>query len=166
MTIYVDADSCPQAAREIVLRAASRLGIAAVFAANRPIPGVAGRAEMLVCGAGDGAADNRIVSLAAAGDIAVTRDIPLAARLVAAGVAVLDDRGRGYTAENTGERLSLRNFTVSLAENGLEFTRIKSYGKRDAKAFADSLDRLLTRFTRTSPSQSGRRAHDKNAKRS
>ncbi|MDR2482255.1 MAG: DUF188 domain-containing protein [Treponema sp.] len=148
MKIYVDADSCPQAAREIVLRAASRLGIAAVFAANRPIPGVSDRAEMLVCPAGDGAADNRIASLAAAGDLAVTRDIPLAARLVAAGVAVLDDRGRIYTADNTGERLSLRNFTVSLAENGLEFTRIKSYGKREVKAFAGSLDRLLVQLMR------------------
>lgn len=148
MKIFVDADSCPAAAREIVLRAAARRGIAAFFAANRPIPGIGGRAEMLVCPASEGAADNRITDLARPGDLAVTRDVPLAARLVSAGISALDDRGRVYTADSIGERLSLRNFTVGLAESGLEYERTKSYGKRELKTFADSLDRLLVKLTR------------------
>lgn len=148
MNIFVDADSCPAAAREIVLRAAARRGIAAFFAANRPIPGIDGRAEMLLCPASEGAADNRIAGLALPGDLAVTRDVPLAARLVAAGVSALDDRGRVYTADNIGERLSLRNFTVGLAESGVEYERTRSYGKRELKAFADSIDRMLAKLTR------------------
>jgi uncharacterized protein YaiI (UPF0178 family) len=103
---------------------------------------------MLVCPPGEGSADNRLVSLAEKGDLAVTRDIPLAARLLEAGAAVLDDRGRTYTAENIREKLSLRDFTVGLAENGMDFERTAGYGKRELKTFADALDRLLTGLRR------------------
>jgi uncharacterized protein YaiI (UPF0178 family) len=148
MKIFVDADSCPKAARDIILRAAKRSGSAAVFAANRPIPGV-GNGEMCICPPEDGAADDAIAERAGPGDIVVTRDIPLAARALKTGAAALDDRGRIYTAENIGERLSVRNFTVGLAENGMDFDREPGYGKRELKAFADSLDRLITRLSHT-----------------
>jgi len=147
MKILVDADSCPAAARQLILRAALRTRTRAVFAANRIIPDIGGAyAEMLVCPAGEGAADDRLTDLAQTGDLAVTRDIPLAVRLLEAGAAVLDDRGRIYTAENIREKLSLRDFTVSLAENGYEFDRSAGYGKRELKSFADSFDRLLSKL--------------------
>lgn len=147
MKIFVDADSCPRPSRDLVLRASARTGIRAVFAANRPIPGISGdTARMEVCPPGDNSADNRIVELARPGDLAVTRDIPLASRLVEAGVCVIDDRGRLYTRENIRERLSLRDFMVDLAESGLGMERIPSYGKRELKAFADGFDRILTKL--------------------
>jgi uncharacterized protein YaiI (UPF0178 family) len=147
--ILVDADSCPRPARELILRAAARTGIRTIFAANRRIPGIgAGTAEMEICPEGEGAADDRIVELAEPGDLAVTRDVPLASRLVEASIAVIDDHGRTYTRENIRERLSLRNFTVGLAENGLEIERSRSYGGKELKAMADSLDRILTRLAR------------------
>jgi uncharacterized protein YaiI (UPF0178 family) len=143
--ILVDADSFPRLAREIVLRASRRTGIQAVFAANRPIPGIAqGDAVMEVCAAEEGAADDRICQLAQAGDLVLTRDIPLASRLVAASVMVIDDRGRVYTKENIRERLSLRNFMLHLAENGLRDRGPPHYGAQELKAFADSFDHLLT----------------------
>jgi uncharacterized protein YaiI (UPF0178 family) len=149
--IFVDADSCPKPARELVLRFSARTKIRAVFAANRPIPGIAGETvAMEICPPGEGAADNRIAELARSGDLAVTRDIPLAERLVKAGILVLDDRGRIYTAENIRERRSLRDFMVGLAENGLGAERISGYGKKELKAFAGSLDRELTRLTEKS----------------
>jgi uncharacterized protein YaiI (UPF0178 family) len=147
MKILVDADSCPRAAREMILRSSARTGIGAVFAANRPIPGIDG-AAMELCPPGEGAADDRIAELAEPGDLVITRDIPLAARLVEASVAVLDDRGSLYTRENIRERLSLRDFAVGLAENGAGKPRIPSYGKRELKAFADGLDRVLVRLAR------------------
>jgi uncharacterized protein YaiI (UPF0178 family) len=66
--------------------------------------------------------------------------------MVEAGIAIINDRGREYTRENIREMLSLRNFTVGLAENGLGVERIPAYGKKELKAFADALDRVLTRF--------------------
>jgi uncharacterized protein YaiI (UPF0178 family) len=149
--ILVDADSCPGPARELLLRTAARTGVKTIFAANRPLPGVGGGAKgmdggaavMELCPPGKDSADNRILSLAEKGDLAVTRDIPLANRLVEASVTVMDDRGRIYTGENIRERLSLRNFMVGLAENGLGTERTANYGRKDLKAMADSLDRLL-----------------------
>jgi uncharacterized protein YaiI (UPF0178 family) len=148
--ILVDADSCPKPARDLILKTAIRRKLRAVFAANRPIAGIGGPgyARMELCPAGEGAADDRIVALAEPGDLAVTRDIPLAARLVEASVAVIDDRGQTYTRENIRERLSLRDFRVGLAESGLETERIAAYGKRELKTFADSLDRALVKLGR------------------
>lgn len=147
MNILVDADSCPRPARELILRTAKRRGITAIFAANRPIPGLEGEnAVMEQCPPGEGTADDRIVGLALRGDLAITRDIPLAKRLVEKDVHVLDDRGRLYTRENIGERLSLRNFMVDLAGKGLSPERSAAYGKKELKAMADSLDRLLSRI--------------------
>ncbi|MDR0600865.1 MAG: DUF188 domain-containing protein [Treponema sp.] len=152
MQILVDADSCPRAARALVLRAAERTGIRAVFAANRPVPGITGKIAVLeLCPQGEGAADNRIVELARRGDLAVTRDIPLAARLVEAGVSVIDDRGREYTPDNIREQLSLRNISVEFALSGLGVERSASYGRKELKAMSDSLDRLLTKLIKESP---------------
>jgi uncharacterized protein YaiI (UPF0178 family) len=149
MKILVDADSCPRPARELVIRAAKRTGVTAVFAANRPIPGVEGPGTVMeLCPREDGAADDRIVELAEAGDLAITRDIPLASRLVEKKTAVMDDRGGIYTGENIRERLSLRDFVVGLANNGLEQVRHPHYGRKELKAMADSLDQLLTRLNK------------------
>ncbi|MDR3020588.1 MAG: DUF188 domain-containing protein [Treponema sp.] len=152
MKILVDADSCPKPARELLLRRAKKLGIRIIFAANRAIPGantggdiansVSG-AEMEICSTADNSADDRIVELAEKGDLAVTRDIPLAKRLVEKEVTTLDDRGRIFTKENINELLSIRNFMVGLADNGLEYERTANYGKKDLKKFADSLEKLL-----------------------
>jgi uncharacterized protein YaiI (UPF0178 family) len=103
---------------------------------------------MELCPEGENAADDRIVTLAEPGDLALTRDIPLANRLVEADICVIDDRGRIYTKENIRERLSLRDFMVGLEENGLERERNDSYGKKELKAMADSLDKLLSRLSR------------------
>jgi uncharacterized protein YaiI (UPF0178 family) len=149
MKILVDADSCPRLAREVVLRAAVRTGVRAIFAANRPIPGITGdRVVMEICPPGEGAADDRLIQLARPGDLALTRDIPLASRLVDASILVLDDRGQVYTKENIRERLSLRDFMVEIAENGLGNKRIASYSRRELKVFADSFDRILSRLIR------------------
>jgi uncharacterized protein YaiI (UPF0178 family) len=147
MTIFVDADSCPRPARELVIRTARRRPLKAVFAANRPIPLETGpEIVMEICPPGEGSADDRIVELARQGDLVITRDVPLAFRLVERAIPVIDDRGRVFTRENIHERLSLRNFMVGLAESGLGMERAASYGKKELKSFADSLDRELRRL--------------------
>lgn len=156
MKILVDADSCPKPARHLILRAAARTALTAVFAANRPIPGISGPGVVMeVCPAGEGAADDRIAELARPGDLVVTRDIPLASRLVETAIPVIDDRGQVYTKENIREKLSLRDFKVGLADNGLGVERTASYGKRELKNFADTLDRLLVRLIRAEKGTGG-----------
>jgi len=146
MKILVDADSCPRQARELALRCSRRRGIQAVFAANRPMPGISGENVIMeICPPGENSADDRLVELAAPGDLAVSRDLALAKRLLEKNVVVIDDRGRLFTLDNINELLSLRDFTVGLAENGLGIERTASYGKKELKTFADSLDRQITK---------------------
>ena len=150
MTIFVDADSCPKAARDIVLRrgsspTAAKADLKIIFAANRQIPNCA-PAQMILCSSAENAADDRIVELAQKGDIVITRDVPLAKRLVDNEINVIDDRGRVFNANNINEMLSLRNFMVGLADNGLEYERTANYGKKDLKQFADSFDKLITKL--------------------
>ncbi|MDR0322817.1 MAG: DUF188 domain-containing protein [Treponema sp.] len=147
MKILVDADSCPKAARDLVLRRAAKLNLRIIFAANRPIPG-SDAMEMEICSGKENSADDRIVELAEKGDLAVTRDVPLAKRLVEKDVFALDDRGRTFNKENINEILSLRNFTVGLADNGLGIERTANYGKKELKTFADSLEKLLAKAAR------------------
>jgi len=150
MKILVDADSCPKEARELTLKTVKRRGLQAVFAANRPIPGIDGEnVAMEICPPGDNAADNRIVELAEPGDLAITRDIALAKRLLEKDIAVIDDRGKVFSRDSINELLSLRNFVVGLAENGLGMERIASYGKKERKTFADSLDRQLVKLLKS-----------------
>jgi len=143
MKIFVDADSCPKPARDLVLRRSLKLGLQPIFAANHVIPGCEG-AQMEVCSADENSADDRIVELSGKGDLVITRDVPLAKRLVEKEVLVLDDRGRVFNINNINEALSLRNFSVGLANDGLGIERIANYGKKELKNFADSLDRTLT----------------------
>jgi uncharacterized protein YaiI (UPF0178 family) len=147
--ILVDADSCPVSVRETILRASSRTGIRAVFAANRLIPGIGGGGALMeLCPPGEDSADKRITALAEPGDLAITRDIALAAQLVEAAITVIDDRGRVFDKENIRECLSLRDFMTGIAEYGLGSGRGGSYGKRELKTFADNFDRLLSRLIR------------------
>jgi uncharacterized protein YaiI (UPF0178 family) len=146
--IWVDADSCPVDARKILERFSLRLASPLRYVANHPIPLPQNPLyEMLITGAEDDAADDYIVEHIASGDIAVTRDIPLAARLVAKGVTVLNDRGTLFTAANIRERLSLRDFSLALTETGCAPDKTAVYNKRDINNFANCLDRVITKFS-------------------
>jgi len=145
MKILIDADSCPKAARDLVIRRAGKQNIKLILAANRAIP-CTKDVQMEVCSKDENAADDRIVELAENGDLVITRDVPLAKRLIEKKVNIIDDRGRIFNENNINELLSLRNFKVSLADNGLGIERIASYDKKELKTFADSFDRILTKL--------------------
>ncbi len=144
MRIWVDSDSCPVKIREIIVRAANRVGIEAVFVANREIPGVeSGNTTLVTVEKGEGAADAFIVENAEEGDLAVTRDIPLAADLVGKGILVLDDRGSVMDSGNIRERLSMRNAMTELRSYGIVPETTKPMTTRDIQQFANAFDRQL-----------------------
>lgn len=150
MTLWIDADAAPRDVKEICFRASDRLKLATVLVANQRIqvpPGYAHITAVRVDGGPD-VADRYIADHAVDGDVAVTADIPLAALLVPKGVAVLDPRGDEYTAETIGERLSVRDFMDGLRGAGVETGGHGAYGPREKQAFANALDRALTRAAR------------------
>lgn len=152
MKIWVDADALPGALKDIIVRAADRLKVAAVFVANKPlrVP-MSAYASTAQVAQGLDVADGYIATSAAAGDLAVTADIPLAAALVAKSVVTLDPRGTLYTEESIGEVLSLRNFMHELREGGTQTGGPRGFGPRDAQRFAATFDRELARGLKAAP---------------
>lgn len=149
-TLWVDADAAPRDVKDIVFRAADRLRIPLVLVANSrlPLPPGHATASAVRVDGGPDVADRYIAEHAVAGDVAITADIPLAALLVAAAVVTIDPRGTEYTAENIGERLTVRDFMEGLRGAGVETGGPKGYGAREKQAFAGALDRALTRAMR------------------
>jgi uncharacterized protein len=150
LTLWIDADAAPRDVKDICVRASERLMLATVLVANQRLqlpPGYPHLSAVRVDGGPD-VADRYIAEHAAAGDVAVTADIPLAALLVPKGVVVLDPRGEEYTIESIGERLSVRNFMDGLRGMGVETGGPVAYGSREKQAFANALDRALTRAIR------------------
>jgi uncharacterized protein YaiI (UPF0178 family) len=149
MRIWVDADAIPGAAKELVLRAAEKRAVPAAFVSDRFV--TLPRSPLfswLPVVAGPDAADHRIAAEAAPGDLCVTQDIPLAAALVAKGVAAIDPRGTVHTASSVGERKSIRDFMEDLRGAGVSTGGPPPYGPRDRQRFADALDRELTRLSK------------------
>jgi uncharacterized protein YaiI (UPF0178 family) len=152
--LWIDADAAPRDVKDIVFRAARRLQLETVLVANQrvPIPPGSAYVSAVRVEGGPDVADRYIADVAEPGDVAVTADIPLAAILVAKGVRVIDPRGEEYSAENIGERLTVRDFMDSLRGTGLETGGSKPYGPRDKQMFAGALDRVLSRaITRRPP---------------
>jgi len=153
VTIWIDADAAPREVKEIVFRAAQRLGEPAILVANKDLALPRGNPfvrAVRVAGGLD-VADAYIADHAGAGDVAVTADVPLAATLVARGVAVLDPRGTEYTEENVGDRLSMRDLMDHLRTAGLVTGGPRAFDARARQAFASALDRVLTRARRARP---------------
>ena len=150
MKLWLDADAAPRDVKEICYRASERLRLETVLVANQRLQlplGYAYLSAVRVDGGPD-VADRYIADNAEPADVVVTADIPLAAILVPRGVAVLDPRGETYSLESIGERLSVRNFMDGLRGAGVETGGHASYGARDKQAFANALDRALTRGLR------------------
>jgi uncharacterized protein YaiI (UPF0178 family) len=147
MKIWVDADACPGAVRDIVIRAAQRVRVATVFVANKRLHlPVSEYLSTVQVGAGLDVADRYIEAHAQQGDLAITQDIPLAAALVPRGVCVMDVRGELFSEENVAERLSVRNFMQELRESGVTTGGPAGFSAQDKQQFASTLDRELTRL--------------------
>ena len=150
--ILVDADACP-VKREIV-DAAVRHGVRVVMVAgtylrlpDHPL------VRLFVAGEGFDAADDAIAAVAGPGTLTTTADVPLMARVVAAGGRVLDFHGREMTASNVGEVAATRDLMAELRPGieGMTGGRgggPKPRGAADRAAFVDGLDRVLTRMAR------------------
>jgi len=149
VTIWIDADGCPRPVRDIVFRASDRLAIPVRLVANAVLPtGGSPLVESVAVGGAFNAADDHIAESVEPGDLVITADIPLAARIVEAGAVALNPRGELYTEDNVGERLSMRNFMKGMRAAGYIDGGPPSYDVMDKQAFANALDRFLTRQLR------------------
>jgi uncharacterized protein len=148
--LLVDADACP--VKEQVYRVARRYGLPTRLVANSwmrtpPLPGL----ELVLVGPGLDAADDWIVAHLEPLDVVLTADIPLAARVVAAGVACLDFRGEEFRPESIGEQLATRDLLRALRDQGESIGGPAAFSPRDRGRFAARLDEVVQRLLRRRP---------------
>lgn len=144
LTIYVDADACP--VKDEVVKVADRHSLPVVFVSNGGLrPSRDPMIRNVVVSKGADAADDWIVETARANDIAITADVPLAARLVPAGVHVLGPTGRPFTPDTIGMAVAMRNLGQHLRETGESKGYNASFTPRDRSAFLGALDQAVRR---------------------
>lgn len=145
MQIFVDADACPKAIKDILIRAALRSSIPVIFIANKVLNlPISPYIKAIRVGAGFDVADNKIIALAEKGDLVITADIPLADAVVSKECTALNPRGWLYNEDNIKQQLSMRNFMESLRSAGMNTGGPKTLHAKDIQAFANQLDKIIT----------------------
>jgi len=147
MRVWIDADACPRAAKDQVVKFALKRKFEVLLVAGQgQVKPAFACVRLIVVPSGPDTADDYLVEHAEPGDLVICSDVPLADRLVKKGVAALDPRGREFDERNMGERLAVRNLFTDLREQGQVGGGQAAYGERDRQAFANALDRLLARL--------------------
>ena len=141
--IYVDADACP--VKGEVERVATRHKLPVAMVSNGGIrPSRNPLIEMVIVPDGPDEADMWIADRAKAGDVVVTGDIPLAAKCVAAGAAVLKHNGEALTERNVGQALATRDLMADLrAADPFRQGGGKGFTKADRSRFLNALEQAV-----------------------
>ena len=147
MQIWVDADACPKVIKEILFRAAERVCVSLALVANKPLRTPPSQyIKTILVPAGFDVVDNKIAQELHDGDLVITADIPLAAEVIEKGGHALNPRGEFYTKDTIKERLAMRNFLDELRSTGVITGGPSSLSQSDRQAFANQLDRFLTKY--------------------
>lgn len=147
--IYVDADACP--VKDEIYEVAARHGVYVFLVANARMRVPEGGVEMVVVAEGLDAADDWIAEHIRPGDVAVTADVPLAARCLEAGGRVLGTNGQPFTEDSIGTALATRDLKAELRESGLAGGGPRPLSPRDRSRFAGKLDQLVQRAVSGTP---------------
>ena len=146
MKIWVDADACPKAIKDILFRVAERLSITTTLVANHTLQIPPSRyIQFLQVRSGFDVADNEIVKRLMVGDLVITSDIPLAYEVLCGGGHAINPRGELYTQDNIKERLNMRDFMDTLRSSGIDTGGPTVLSSRDIQAFANQLDKFLVK---------------------
>ncbi len=149
MKIWVDADACPVAIKEILFKVANRVPIETTLVANHTMNIPPSKyIDFIQVPQGFDVADNEIVKRLDASDIVITQDIPLAVEVVEAGALAINPRGEIYTENNIKARLSIRNFMETVRASGIDTGGPPAFSQQDRQAFANQLDRILAKRLR------------------
>ena len=99
--------------------------------------------NLVVVRSGLDAADDWIAERAVADDIVITADIPLAARCLETGAAVLDHKGGRFAEQRIGEALASREILAHLREAGVVTKGPAPFRKQDRSQFLQRLDQTI-----------------------
>lgn len=147
LEIYVDADACP--VKSEVVRVADRHGLPVHMVSNQWLrlddnP----RVNRVVVGSGLDAADDWIAERIGDGDIAITADIPLAARCLDAGASVIGPTGKPFTEQSIGMALAMRDLMAHLRDTGEVTGGGPAFSKQDRSRFLTVLEETIRSIRR------------------
>jgi uncharacterized protein YaiI (UPF0178 family) len=150
LEIYVDADGCP--VKDEVYRVAERYGLKVWVVANAWLRVPEGpQVSRVTVSEGLDRADDWIAERIGPRDIAVTADVPLAARCVERGARALAPDGRPFTAETVGGALATRNRMTALREAGEIRGGGRPFTRQDRSRFLGALDAAIQAIRRNPP---------------
>lgn len=145
--IYIDADACP--VKDEAVRVAERHGLTIHFVSNSFMRLPEGPLiRRVVVAEGPDAADDWIATRIGADDIAVTADIPLAARCLKAGAQVIGPTGKPFTDAGIGMALAMRDLSRHLRETGESKGYNASFTKADRSQFLQALEQAVQTIRR------------------
>ena len=146
-TVYVDADACP--VKDEAVRVAERHGLTIRFVSNAFMRLPEGPLiKRVVVSDGPDAADDWIASRIGNSDIAVTADIPLAARCLEAGARVIGPTGKPFTQTGIGMALAMRDLSRHLRETGASKGYNASFTRADRSRFLQALEEAVQAIRR------------------
>lgn len=148
-TIYLDADACP--VKETVYKVAARYHMPLIVVANMRmrVPQESSlNAEVVVVPGSPDAADDWIAGRATKGDLVLTADIPLAARVIESGARCLDFRGNEFNPNRIGDALASRELNAHLRSMGLITGGPASFSRKERSKFASMLDAAVSKLAR------------------
>jgi len=148
--IYIDADACP--VKDEVARVADRHGLTVHMVSNQWMRLPEGPlVKRVVVSDGFDAADDWIADSIGPGDVAVTSDIPLAARCLKAGARVLGPTGKPFTPDNIGTALAMRELNSHLRDTGEIRGGAPGFSKQDRSRFLQALETAVQAIKRGKP---------------
>ncbi|MGV6840130.1 MAG: YaiI/YqxD family protein [Planktomarina sp.] len=142
-SIYVDADACPVKAEVEAVATRHKCPVFMVCngglrPSNNPL------VQMVFVDQGADMADKWIADHAQTGDIVITGDIPLAAKVIENGARVLKHDGSALHDRNIGQVLATRDLMADIrAADPFATGGGRSFSKSDRSRFKDALETEL-----------------------
>jgi uncharacterized protein YaiI (UPF0178 family) len=145
--IYIDADACP--VKEETYKVAIRYGLHTVVVSNSfmQIPSSPLISRIIVT-AGPDVADDWIAEHIVAGDVVVTSDIPLAARVLAKEAHAIAPYGRAFTEDSIGLALAQRSIMEHIRSTGETTGGPPPFSSANRSRFLQALDQTIARERR------------------
>jgi uncharacterized protein YaiI (UPF0178 family) len=147
IAVFIDADACP--VKDEVYKVAGRYGLKTYVVANgfMRVPETP-LVERVTVEAGPDAADDWIVARIAPGDIAITADILLAQRVLAAGAHALAPNGKPFTDQSIGAAVAQRALMEQLRATGEIVGGPRPFARGDRSRFLQALDTIVQKERR------------------
>ena len=144
--VWIDADSFPTLLKSFILEYAEKNYLEIIFVANKPIKSDKQNFKMILAENTKDSADNIIFENITEKDIAITRDILLAERLVQKNIKTINDRGTYFSKENIKRKVEERNYDFNLAQLGFSGSKEKNYGMKELKKFRECFEQTLKKI--------------------